>query len=130
MSAETAIIRGRAVAEAQMIDECIIRRGDGEPTFDDTTGEYVAGSTVVYQGKCQVKPEGGFEIESGGTEIIKHRILVKVPVAGSVGVRPDDQVEVTIATLDPDLAGAMLAVVETPTGTYLSARRLVCELLR
>lgn len=123
-----AVRAGRRAAETLMIEMCTIRR-PGDPVFDPETGEYDETSTVIYSGRCRVKPGGGYEVEPGGTEMILHRWTVSVPMTAE-GILPDDMVEITASELDGDLVGKELAVVEVPAGSQLTARRLVCEVPR
>lgn len=57
MSVESILRLGRARRESLMQSTCRISRPAGEPVFDPDTGSYTApGTTVIYEGKCQLKP--------------------------------------------------------------------------
>ena len=57
MNPAAVLARGRAAAEALMVDTCAIRRRTGE-TLDDTTGEVTATYDDVYSGRCRVQQAG------------------------------------------------------------------------
>jgi len=54
VSAAAALVRGRAKAEAQMIDECVITDPGGSVT-DPETGVVTRQPVTVYEGKCKVQ---------------------------------------------------------------------------
>lgn len=102
MSASSAVLAGRRLAESLMVDSVSIRR----PTsaIDDETGLPV--STVVYAGRGKVQTYEAFEKtpDVGGATVTVQRYSVHVPV-GAYAPAVNDVVTVTAATLDPNLAG-------------------------
>lgn len=107
MSARAVLLRGRRKAAALMIDTVEIRRPSS--AIDDNSGLPV--STVVYSGRGKVQTYEAFEKtpDVGGSTVAVQRYSVHVPV-GSYAPAVNDVVTVTVATLDPNLAGRVYVV--------------------
>lgn len=129
MTAAAAVLAGRRAAAALMVDACTINAPDVPGALNETTGQYtpVAGAEK-YTGQCRVKPNATQDHEANAGEriILQRTFIVSVPMTVST-VWPNDVVRVTACTLDPALVGARLRVVDVAKGSYLTARRLVCE---
>lgn len=130
MTAVETLLRGRAFAEEQQIDHCVITRSLNTRTFNATTGTYAEGSEeTIYDGPCQVQIAGSSDattpsIEGGGPTL--QQLLVKLPVTAT-RFKIRDLVRVTAAPLDPDLVGRRFSVTAGHNKTYATARRLQCE---
>jgi hypothetical protein len=81
---------------------------------------------TVYSGKCQVQERDTQEqvALAGEADIDKQRYTVKLPVAGSEDVRPDDDVEMVSVVHDPSLNGRHFTVSAMHHKTFATARRL------
>lgn len=124
----------RATFEELMVDTCAISKNPSnsrDATFDETTGDYVAGSdpvTSVYTGKCKVteiqyKTGTPLEIAGAPKNIKYYRVSLpadspEVPIGAAVGI---------VTSLDPQLVGRVLRVDSVVETTYRVARRLVCS---
>lgn len=106
---------------------CEIREPtDGEGVTDPDTGEYIpAVGTLVYAGKCHVRPGGGSSVDVIGGEEFTYDFQVSLPAAVT-GVDGGNQLTVT-ASPDPDLVGRVLEVQRVDRGDYRTARRLQCN---
>lgn len=103
-------------------------KGDGGNTTDPETGEVTTpAGTVIYEGKCRVRPAGtqSQDVESGGAELARFDYLVTVPFSVS-GVLEGHRVTITGS---PDLAlvNKLVEVRKVDRGEHISARRLSCE---
>lgn len=107
MSLASTTMRGRAFAEAQMIDAVTITRATG--AVDELTGASV--SEQVYAGKARVQTyeaqEAGVEVGAGS--VTAQRYTVHIPV-GAFAPEVDDLITITTATLDPNLTGRQYVV--------------------
>jgi len=127
---------GRRAAERLMVDACEIREAS-TTTFnavthrdDETPGR------LLYEGKCKVRPPGveasGTQSEPAGeTRVASWAYVVSIPFAATYQGQPvrvpvHALVKVT-ASADASLVGQRVRVAQVPQGTYLTARRLVCE---
>jgi hypothetical protein len=122
MSRATVIARGRAAAEAGMVDTCIIRR-PGVDVTDPFTGEVTPQLTDVYQGKCRIQQRRSQarEEDAGEAYILVQAVELQLPVS-LTGLQVDDQVTVT-ASRDPDLVGRLFRVHDLAYKTDATARR-------
>lgn len=112
-----------------MFDSGTITRGGGGQVFDPASGQYVqTAGQQVYAGKCRVKPRDNADrvVDAGGEAVTLVPFVVSVPISDVV-YQVDDLVTVTVASLDPALAGTVLRVRQVIVGTHLTARRLGCE---
>jgi hypothetical protein len=129
VTAQSAILQGRAAAEAIMQDMCTITRVTGEPgQIDPDTGEREpAPTTTVYAGKCRVQTYEPQEStpDSGAHTYTVQRYAIHVPVGTSAQV--DDDITVTASVMDPDLVGRKYVVTALLHKTFATANRLAVE---
>lgn len=122
-------LRARARAERLMPDACEIRRppvpGDVDTSSIDRV--YEPGE-LVYEGKCRAFTYEPFEStpQSGQHVYTVQRKQLHIPVDAS-GVQVDDVVEITVATLDPDLEGRVYRVAGLHHVTFARDQRLLVE---
>ncbi|MGC5033075.1 DUF6093 family protein [Micromonospora sp. DT229] len=121
------LARGRAMAEALMVDECVVRRRTGAVTDPDTavvTPEY----TVVYVGKCRIQqPTSAAREESPGQAVLLMlRFELQVPIS-AVGIAADDEVLLTASQFDPDLVDREFVVRGLSHKTHPVMRRVEIE---
>lgn len=126
MSRASVVARGRAAAEAGMVDSCVIRRQTGTAT-DPDTGRITPTYTDVYIGKCRVQSRN---LQAGSPNAGQQRVdmyttELQVPIEVT-GVEVNDQVEIT-ASADPELVGRQLRVANLMHATHKTARRLPLE---
>lgn len=127
MSAATAVLRGRRMAERQMADTCTVQRITST-TPDPLTGVDIPTYATVYAGRCKVQTYEPFEQnpEAGGHTFTVQRYSVHVPV-GSFAPAIGQVVTITAAALDPNLAGNVFRVVALLHKTAATAYRLSVE---
>lgn len=124
MSIEALLGRGRAAAERLMVDTCTIRRLTGETV--DGAGRITPTYATVYAGKCRVQQQSAAQAQQHDTaedHLLMLRLEVQVPMAVT-GVQAGDEVVITAAALDPDLAGRVFRVHDLAHKTHATARRL------
>lgn len=142
MSVGALLSRGRAEAEALMLDTCSITRGGtSEPVFDPATGLFTPpGGTVVYAGKCRVKAPQARTVrtaEAGERQIALIPGEVHIPVvSGGYRTDPatglpfvptdDDTVVITAVgrASDPSLLAVALTIEGPFIGSLTSSRRM------
>ena len=110
MSADTAVLAGRAEAESLMLDACTITR-PGEPTTDPDTGDVTNTATEVYTGKCKVqsKDSATSNPEAGGATFTVVSRQVHIP-ANSADVQDGDVVTITASLLNAFTVGKQYRV--------------------
>lgn len=116
-----------------MVDRVRITRPDPSAVrvFDEVTGQYSAPVLVtVYEGKCELSVKADInsnvvELQAGEREQLYLTAILKLPIEGSEGVRPDDQAVLLSCPVDPSLVGRRL-LVQSYFGnkTYATHRRL------
>ena len=123
---DSLLARGRAAAEEGMVDECVIRRRDGETTGPG--GVVTPTYETVYEGRCRMQQPTGAarEEDSGEASLLMVRFELQVPMS-VVGVQADDEVLMTASVHDPDLVGREFLVRGLFHKTHATARRLQCE---
>lgn len=128
MSAESAVLAGRVLAEQQMVDACTIRRPDGTEVTDPNTGNVVPGEADIYSGKCRVQNRAPRARTPVAGEVIwpEHLVELQIPV-GVVGIRVGDVALMTASSLDPDLVGRRFRVTSPAHKSQATARRMLCE---
>lgn len=129
MSRKTALDRGRAAAEASMVDSCLIERAASSTM--DANGVVTRTWSPIYRGRCRFQEQSGrtaAQIEKPGEAFVRllHREL-QLPVATSLGVRAEDRVTPTACVNDPDLVGRRHFVKSEAAGSEKTARRLGIE---
>lgn len=133
VSAESAVLQGRAAAEALMVDACTITRvtGPAGPMDPDTGVSTAPPTSTPYSGKCRVQTYEAHEStpDSGDHVFTVQRYAIHVPVGADAKV--DDRVRITACRMDPDLVGREYTVVALLHKTFATANRLaVDEILR
>lgn len=131
MSAFTAAVKGRRAAEALMTDACTITRQSlADPVLNTTTGELVDEPSVLYTGKCRVKPvpsnRTGGELV-GETVVARQAAIISIPYAEG-DMNEGDRIEVTDSP-DTQLAGQHFLIKSIQVGTHATARRFICDTL-
>lgn len=110
----------------------ITRSTPADPAVDPETGVLNPPVVVVvYSGKCRVRfpyvrPE---QILADGQQLAKNRGILWVPVAGTGGVRADDEAVLTGSVLDPDSVGMRFRVAAPFAETHATSRRLPVEVV-
>lgn len=125
MTAAGVLLRGRAKAEAQMVDACIIRRGSEETTDPDTGVVSTTPGATVYAGKCQVQSRTSVAAspDAGGHSFVEVSRVVKIPM-NLADVQDDDEVEMTASLLNDFAVGKKYRVEGFTPDTYDTAARL------
>lgn len=124
MNPAAVLARGRAAAEALMVDTCTLRRRSGETT-DPDTGEVTGTYTDVYDGPCRVQQAGtqaGAE-EPGEAYVLMLRLEVQLPMSVT-GLEVGDEIEITASVHDPDLVGRVFLIRDLAHATHKTARRV------
>lgn len=123
----------RAIAEAGMLDTCIITRpGVGEPAFDPATGTYTdPARAVVYTGKCRIQVTGIIANSTNSTAGERENMVqgseMQLPIAGTDDVAINDTCEMTHGEYDPALVGRKFTVIARHEKTHATSRRLRVE---
>lgn len=126
MYRDALLLRGRAAAEAGMVDACTIRRVTAWTT-DDFSGDRVPTylNPNPYAGKCRIQQAlvQSTREDAGENDVLILRLELQLPVVGSEGLAVGDQVTITTAR-DADLIGRTLLVRDLSHKTDATARRL------
>ena len=125
MTAVAALMRGRAKAEAQMIDTCTIARRSGEIETDSATGKTTAVVTPIYTGKCKVQSKNGSTSspEAGEHSFTVVSRQVHIPV-NAADVRDGDTITITASALNLFTVGKQYVVDGFTPDTFDTAARL------
>lgn len=105
-----------------------VTRQEGEPVFDEVTGEYTyPPPTVIHDGPILVRPQNNAEriVEAGAGTFAVTRYDVTLPAL--TPVRRGDTVTVTSSPFDPALEGVQLTVQDVPLDVWQVARYCVAE---
>ncbi len=124
MSRGSVLARGRAAAEAGMVDACVVRRRTGKVT-DPDTGESAITYDVLYSGRCRVQngmAQAG-QLTAGQDYLLLLRIEVQLPITVT-GLEVGDEITITDAAHDPDLPGRVFVVRDLMHKTHATARRV------
>lgn len=129
MNLDRALKRGRARAEARMVDECTIHR-PGATLTDQETGNVTNEPAIpVYAGKCEVQSKNTVAAnpEAGEHTFTVVSRVVKIP-ANSADVREGDVVTLTASRLNAFTVGKEYRVEGfTPDSLETAARLPVKE---
>lgn len=129
------LLRGRAKAEEQMVDTCIITRPDGSAVTDPDTGVVTEGGTVIYPtaeqiaagnpGKCKVqsKDSATASPDAGGHTFTVVARQVHIP-ANAADVKDGDVVELTSSLLNAFTVGKKYRVDGFTPDSFDTAARL------
>jgi hypothetical protein len=121
------LARGRAAAEALMVDACLIERETGEAT-STTTGAVTPTYTTLYSGKCRIQQRTTEARVEDTAEQYDRMLRLEVQLPMSVtGLKVDDRVTVTASVHDADLAGRQVWIRHLAHKTHATARRVVAE---
>lgn len=128
MSRAAVLARGRAAAEAGMVDACQIRRVTGratDPFSGVETPTYL--NPDVYAGKCRVQQAlaQAQQQDVGQDYLLLLRLEVQLPMT-VVGLRVGDEITITASVSDPDLPGRVFLVRDLFHKTDATARRVQC----
>lgn len=120
MRAGAAVARGRALAEALMVDTVLIERQTGTTTDPDTLAE-VPVWTTIYEGKGRIQRAGSQPTDSvsGGAEFGVGDFTTQLPVTVTGPARGD---RATVAA-----RGIVGTVKGDRDKTHETKRTLVCE---
>lgn len=129
MSLDTYLQHGRDLAESLMVDTFRITRADGEPVWDEATGDYTASESVVYEGVGRVRfpGVGGRRVDEQGDAVTIQEAILSLPVDASGGIEVDDVAECVSSRNDPALVGARFRIDERHWQTHSTARRFGVE---
>lgn len=124
----------RTIAEAAMVDTCIVYRdteASADDTLDVTTGELTqpAGDTsTIYTGPCLLRTEHIQQRsdEEGGSYVARKLQAARVPVSAPPMVFGDLLV-VTSAANDPQLVGRRGRVLDVEVNTFAVTRKVQLE---
>jgi hypothetical protein len=124
------VANARQAAESLMTATCTIRQRGTGTTTDPDTGEVtpVAGS-VVYSGKCRIKPGGGVDPggarEIGGGEAFTYDLEVWIPFSAP---RITGGALLTVDTSpDPWAVGVTAEVARAERGDFNNRHTLYCR---
>lgn len=119
MTALTATVQGRKLAESLMVDTAMITRPGGAPTFDPNTGLLTptVGATV-YTGVCRLRQPTATEAEVlfGEEQVTRTTFIVCVPHT-TTGVSIGDVVTF-IESGDPDVLTRQFKITAVPVSTF------------
>lgn len=126
MSIESALARGRAAAEALMVDACTIRRVTGatsDPDTGDETPTYL--TPDPYTGKCRIQAQlaQAQREDVGEDHLLLLRLEVQLPMS-VVGLEVGDEVTVTASAHDSDLVGRVFRIHDLMHKTHATSRRV------
>jgi hypothetical protein len=124
MSRASVLARGRAAAEAGMVDACTIRRVTGGST-DQSTGVRTPTRADIYIGPCRVQSAlARSQPHDVGEDYVRLlRLQLQLPVAVT-GLRVLDEVTITAAAHDQDLAGRTFLISDLMHKSEPTARRV------
>lgn len=127
MGAVEALLAGRLEAEALMVDACVVRRQTGKST-DPVSGKVAPVLVPVYSGPCKVQQTMAQSntTVSGDYQFTLQNTRLDVPVSAGP-LRVNDTVELTAATLDPQLVGRVYRVVELFHKSFATSQRTRVE---
>jgi hypothetical protein len=127
MSRESVLARGRAAAEAGMVDACSITRSAGRVT-DTTTGVVTEPRTTLYSGRCRVQQNQATATSEdvGQDRLLLLRVEVQLPVGGTEGLKVGDAITITAAANDADLVGRTFLIHDLAHATEKTSRRVQC----
>lgn len=128
------VVAARVVAEAAMVDTCIVYRdaaGSADDVLNTTTGalaQPVGDQTTVYEGPCLLRTENiqARRDEEGGAYLARKLQGARLPVSAPVVVY-GDILEVLTAAHDPQLVGRRGRVLDVEVNTFAVTRKLTLE---
>jgi hypothetical protein len=124
MSATSITLRGRAAAEALMLDAVTVQHQTG--SSEDAAGNITPTWSTVYSGKAKIQQlaPATTPTDVGQAAVFTGQLQLHLPVTdATAGVSPDDLVTVTACVLDTSLAGKTFRLRGPVHKSYLTARR-------
>jgi hypothetical protein len=124
MSAASVLARGRAAAEALMVDSCSIRRKTGESTGPGGVVTPTYGDPL-YAGKCRIQQDKAQaqQQDPGEAYVLMLRLEIQLPMSVT-GLQAEDVVTITASAHDPDLVGRVFIVRDLAHASHKTARRV------
>lgn len=128
MSRVTVTQRGRASALDGMLDTVVVTRPNpATSTTDPDTGVVTPGFTAIYTGPCKVQqsaPASG-STDVGEAAVFINPLQLHVPVTATTAlIAPDDLATITVAVMDPSLAGKTFKMRGQAHKSFGTARRI------
>lgn len=124
-------------AQSMMTDVCEIGTVSAEPVFDENTGTYLPGFTLVYEGPCRFKSGAtqSAEIDAQGQLLVEQDSILNLPMGAddrivfgaSKDVLKNMVVRVTTSVTDEGLPGTEARIKGPAVGSYRTARRFAVE---
>ena len=140
MSARSVTLRGRVLAEKNMLDTVrITTPAVGPPRWDDDAGEYVDPEPVEVYGP-NVEPHRGKsrwrnaypapqQVNAGSADWAKDIVIISLPVDGAAVVTNGVEIELVASALDPGSVGAKASVMADHVQTFSTACRVPAQLV-
>ena len=122
------IAEARADTESLMLDTCTVRRPTGALVTDPETGVDTPEMTPVYSGKCRVQSltaQAATPVAGGHMNTVE-RLGLHLPVSSAL--RTGDVAKLD-TSVDPDLVGLEVRLVELARGSFRTADRWNVELV-
>lgn len=133
MNVLDALERGRARAEALMLDACEVTRPGDEEITDPVTGEVSFSGVQVYpkpgkRGRCKIQTGEVQEStpDTAGRRVTVQRYQLHIPI-GAGPVQVGDLVKVIEATQDAHLVGRSYRIIATHNKSLATAQRTEIE---
>jgi hypothetical protein len=124
MSAASITLRGRAAAEALMLDAVTVQHQTG--TTESAAGVVTPTYATVYAGKAKIQQAtpAPAPTDVGQAAVFVGTLQLHLPVTvATAAVAPDDLVTVTSCVLDASLAGKTFRLRGPAHKSYATARR-------
>lgn len=124
MSRASVLARGRAAAEAGMVDTCTVSRVTGETT-DENTGAVTPTRSTLYTGACRVQQRtaSSSPAEAGESYALMLALEVQLPMSVT-GIKTEDEITITASVHDADLVGRVFLVRSLAHKSHATARRV------
>lgn len=127
MSRASVLARGRAMAEASMVDTCLIEQETGSTLVGATE---VPTFSTVYTGPCRLQEHGGYPRDISTAPDQPQLAIARelqLPVSTSGAVRAGMRVTVTACVNDPSMVNRRMWLRGQPTKSEATARRFSLE---
>lgn len=99
----------------------------GVKEYDPDTDTWTSTDTTHYTGKARVQPvRSARETNNTGDGTFVQRVRFQIPISADVDLRPDQQVRVTAAPLNPDLLDQQFVIVEVTDSSNPFERTFEC----
>lgn len=129
MSRESALARGRQMAELGMTDTWLITRATTGTTAPNGVVTRTPPTIYTGPGRMQQSPTGGNGAENtiGAAAVRTNVSTLQLPVAGSGDVQVGDSAQLTASVNDPARVGRRYTITGMPGKTDATARRFTVE---